>query len=180
MWCTCPNTIPGWYMAIPWLSFQAGMPIRVYLGRVRASDLDLVLGLVFLAASAGAGTIGDSIGTTAGGQSITTTRTSPAAGQSSTAMASTTAVFTAAALGGMRASATPTQRPARIPAPSAGSIMEALQEPTHSKDDPVLAVSMEQAAEASTQAGAEVSAEVAAEAPTAGEATDSLREVNKT
>ena len=54
--------------------------------------------------------------------------------------------------------------------------MEALQEPTHSKDDPVLVASMERAAEASTQAGAEVSAEVAAEAMAVA-ATDSSCEV---
>ena len=46
------------------------------------------------------------------------------------------------------------------PARSAGSIMGALQEPTHSKDDPVLVVFMESAAAGSAQA-VEVSAEAA-------------------
>ena len=54
--------------------------------------------------------------------------------------------------------------------------MEALQEPTHSKDDPVLVAFMEAGAEAFTEPVAEVSAEVAV---TAAEATDSLREVNR-
>jgi hypothetical protein len=58
------------------------------------------------------------------------------------------------------------------PAPSAGSIMGALQEPTHSKDDPVLVAFMEGAVEASVEAGAVASMVVEA-------GTDSSREVMK-
>ena len=68
------------------------------------------------------------------------------------------ALFAAAALEGMRGSATRAEWQARIRVPSAGSIMEALHEPTHSKDDPVLVASVEEAAEAFTQAGAEAEA----------------------
>jgi len=57
--------------------------------------------------------------------------------------------------------------------------MEALQEPTHSKDDPVLVAFMEAGAEAFTEPVAEVFAEVVVEAVTAAEATDSSREVIK-
>ena len=48
------------------------------------------------------------------------------------------------------------------PAPSAGSIMGALQEPTHPKDDPVLVAFMEGAVEASmvVEAGTDSSREV--------------------
>jgi hypothetical protein len=63
------------------------------------------------------------------------------------------------------------------PAHSAGSIMAALQGPTHSKDDPVLAAFMEGAVEASVEVGA--AASMVVEAVTAAEATDSSREVIK-
>ena len=64
------------------------------------------------------------------------------------------------------------------PARSAGSIMGALQEPIHSKDDPVLAAFMEGAVEASVEVGA--AASMVVEVATAAEAgADSSREVIK-
>ena len=154
-------------MALPWLSFQAGIRIRVCFGMVRALDLDLALGLDSLAASAGVGTIGDTIGTTTAEECVTTTTpTFRTAGPSSI-------VVTFVRIG--RTSIMPSidlaaaaQRLERIPEPSAGSITAELREATRSADSPAL--------EAST---AEAFTAVAAEAFTAAAvaAIDSSYEV---
>jgi len=70
-----------------------------------------------------------------------------------------------------------THRQERIPAPSAGSAMEVVREPTRPEDSPALAAST--AAEAASMVGAaEVSTAVGA--AMAAEATDSSHEVIKT
>ena len=65
-WCTYRNTIPGWCMGIRWLMFPGWYPYPgLFLGWSGSRYLDSVSGLDSSAASAGAGTTGDSIGITA-------------------------------------------------------------------------------------------------------------------
>jgi hypothetical protein len=128
-----------------------------------------------LQASAGAGTGGDTIGTTAGESNSTTTHTLRIAGLSSIATIliqdEETSIMPpipmAEVLAGSKGSGAAIRTPqqGRIPAPSVGSAMEGMREQAHSKADPVLA-----AAEAFT---AEAAASTAEEAATVAGATDS-------
>ena len=137
-----------------------------------------------MAASAGVGTIGDTIGTTTGEWSTTTTRTFRIAERSSIAVISiriertsiAVPILAAEVLTAIRAFMGATREP-QIPAPSVGSITAGLQEATLSADSRALAVSMEEAAEASTEEAAEASTEEAA--AMAAEAIDSSHEVIK-
>src|SRR5216684_2825958 len=81
----CPSMIRGWSMGLQWQCSPGGIRIRdfTWMAREWVSDSGSELG--YLAASAGAGTIGDTIGTTTGESSTTTTRTSRTAGPLSTA-----------------------------------------------------------------------------------------------
>ena len=165
------NMIPGWCMEPRWLCSPVGIRIRDCSSTAQESLLGWASRLDYLADSAGVGTIGGTIGTTTGESSTTTTTTSRIATLSSIetifirreGTSITPPIHMAAVLAG-------TPRPVvSISGPSAGSIMEALQEPTHPKDDPVLVAFMEGAVEAS----------MVVEAGTAAEATDSSREVMK-
>jgi hypothetical protein len=164
---TYPNTIPGWSTGIRWQSSQAGIRIRDFFWTAPESLLGWVLGLDFLAASAGVGTTGDTIGTTAVELTTTTTVTSRTAGPSLTGIASirreetstVRPIFTAAALAGMRVLVAPTrtQGVACVPARLAGSAMAGLREAIPSEGNPVLeafTVGASEVAEASTVAGA--------------------------
>jgi hypothetical protein len=132
----------------------------------------------YLPASAGDGTTGGTIGITMGGSSTTTTHTSRIAGRSSIAIAFVrvertsivAAIHVAGVLAGIRrfTGATRTQRQERIPAPSVGSAMAGVREPTHSEDSLALADST--AAEAASMVGA---------AATAAGAIDSSHDVTK-
>ena len=127
------------------------------------------------AASAGVGTIGDTIGATTAEEYVTTTTpTFRIAELSSTAGifgrvegTSTTASIdlVVAALAGNRTSIRLLRRTHRrecIPEPSAGSIMVGLREATHPEDKPALGAST--VAEAAASAAAEVEALTAVEA----------------
>src|SRR5206468_7338665 len=85
-WSTCPNTIHGWYMGTRWLLSPVGIRIRgsIWMARESASGWDSEPAC--LAASAGVGPIGDTIGAVAEESSTTTTPTFPTAERLSTAM----------------------------------------------------------------------------------------------
>src|SRR5947209_17806601 len=127
--------IPGLYMERLWLSSPVGIRIRGSFWTVQEWLLDWVSGLGYLPASAGAGTVGDSIGTAVGESSTTTTRSSRIAGRSSIAIAFVRVkritigprTFTPVALLVMREC---------IPAPSVDSTMAGLLERTPSEGRP--------------------------------------------
>src|SRR5258708_5434774 len=155
--------------------FPVGIRTRVFSWTARESLLALVSAWDCLAASAGDGTTGDTIGTTTGESSTTTTRTSRIAGLSLIATVFARVertsimapIHVTAILAGVRrltGRPTRTERQERIPAPLAGSAMEEVREPTLTEDGPALADSTEEAASTVAEAG------------TAAEATDSLHE----
>src|SRR5260370_24783877 len=119
--------IPGWYMGPRSPCFPVGIRIRDSSWTARESALGWDSGLDYLAVTAGAGTIGDSIGTAAGEASITTTPISRTAGLSSIAIAfiraeRTSIMGPAAALAGTKGVPRLAARPpshAPLPAPSA-------------------------------------------------------------
>src|SRR6266849_4782408 len=131
---------------------------------VLGSVLDWDSGSDSLAALAGVGTIGDTIGTTTEGYVITTTRIFRIAGPSSIATlfgriegTSTVALIAAAAPAGDGSPMHPpsrTPRPECIPVPSAGSTTAGLRNPTLPEDNPALAASMEAGGRAAEEAAA--------------------------
>src|SRR5713101_4057774 len=156
-------------MGIRWLCSPVGIRTRDFSWTAQESLLDWASGWDCLAASAGVGTTGDTIGTTMGGSSTTTTRTSRIAGRSSIAIAFVRVELTSImapihateVLAGIRrfTGATRTQRQERTPAPSVGLAMEGPREATHPEDSPALAASTaaeadSMVAEAATVAGA--------------------------
>src|SRR5882724_4123447 len=110
----------------------------------RESVLDWASESAFLEATVGAGTTGDTIGTTMGGWSTTTIRTFRVAGQSSIAMVLVrietsimVAILMAGVLTGIKDFVGPTPRTRRQPAtrePSVGSRMAELREATLCED----------------------------------------------
>src|SRR5882672_4078366 len=134
------NTIPGWCTGTHWLSSPVGIPTQDFSWTAPVSLLDWASGSDYLAASAGVGTTGDTIGTTTGESSTTTTPTSRTAGRSSIATVFVRAERTSIMAPTLRAEVgqdrdftglTPrTHRQAHIPEPSAGSAMEGVREPT--------------------------------------------------
>jgi hypothetical protein len=179
-----------------WLCSPVGIHTQGFSSTVQESVLDWALGSDCLPASAGVGTIGDTIGITTEESSTTTTHTFRIAGPSSIVIvlirversSIMARIFMAEVLAGVRAFTAPTRptfREKYIPAPSAGSIMAEMRELTPSEDSPALAAFT--AAQAFTEAvsAVEVSTAGVAEASTeeAGmeaEATDRSNEVIKT
>src|SRR5579862_120533 len=164
----CLNMILGWCTARRCPSFPDGIRTPDFSSKVQESVLDWASESGFSPATVGAGTTGDTIGTTTEESNSITIRTFRIAGPSlietvlirhegTSIMAP---IFVAEALAGMRAFTAPTRHAFReecTRAPSADSITAAMRELIPSAGGPALAASM---AEAS---GVEVStAEVAA------------------
>jgi hypothetical protein len=159
-WFTYLNTIPGLCMERRLLSSPVGIRFRDFFWTVQESLLDWVSGLGCLPASAGVGTVGDSIGMAGGESSTTATRSSRIAGLSSTAIVFIRVERTSIMRRTFTAVASLVMRE-RIPAPSVGSTMAGSLEPTPSEDSralvapteaaSALAASMEEAGDSSQE-----------------------------
>src|ERR1700693_4492831 len=146
-------------MARRWASSPVGIRIQDFSWMAQESLLDWASVLDYLPASAGVGTVGDTIGTMAGESNTTTTRTFRIAGPSLIAIVSTrhegTLIMPPIPMAEVLAGEAPALE--CVPAPSAGSIMAGLRDPIPSEDSLVLGASTAGAVEVSTAGAAAAS-----------------------